>query len=157
MAWCWDLFYGYWWVGKIYGWSFLFPFSLLVCRSLANDGEIEILNDFLYYAGLFLESSPATKNEPLKPSKDPSTKHKNNHKPQTSHSTSSKPAKVRKIEPARKSRAFNQLMYDVVFVMSGYQNPQRGRLRDHLVAMGAKYRSDWGPGCTHLMWVMNAR
>lgn len=51
----------------------------------------------------------------------------------------------------RKSKPFTSLMDDVVFVMSGYQNPERSNLRDKLVEMGAQYRSDWNPGCTHLM------
>lgn len=51
----------------------------------------------------------------------------------------------------RKSKPFTSLMDNVVFVMSGYQNPERSTLRDKLVEMGAQYRSDWNPGCTHLM------
>ena len=51
----------------------------------------------------------------------------------------------------RKSKPFNALMDDVVFVMSGYQNPERSTLRDKLTEMGGEYRSDWNPGCTHLM------
>lgn len=54
-------------------------------------------------------------------------------------------------ETTRKSKPFTSLMDDVVFVMSGYQNPERSNLRDKLVEMGAQYKSDWNPGCTHLM------
>ena len=39
----------------------------------------------------------------------------------------------------------------VVFVMSGFVNPERGNLRDKALQMGAQYRQDWGKGCTHLM------
>ncbi|ROT66339.1 putative DNA repair protein XRCC1 isoform X1 [Penaeus vannamei] len=42
-------------------------------------------------------------------------------------------------------------MKDVVFVMSGYQNPQRSNLRDMMLDMGAKYKQDWEPSCTHLI------
>ncbi|KAG0723167.1 DNA repair protein XRCC1 [Chionoecetes opilio] len=42
-------------------------------------------------------------------------------------------------------------MDNVVFVMSGYQNPERSTLRDKLTEMGAQYKSDWSPGCTHLI------
>lgn len=52
----------------------------------------------------------------------------------------------------RKYRAFAFLMTDVVYVMSGYQNPRRGQLRDKMTAMGAKYKPDWDKKtCTHLM------
>lgn len=51
----------------------------------------------------------------------------------------------------KKSRPFANLMEDVVFVLSGYQNPERSQLRDAMLDMGATYKSDWGPTCTHLM------
>lgn len=55
--------------------------------------------------------------------------------------------------PATKSTAkeFSRLMEDVVFVLSGFQNPFRAELRDKAMEMGAKYRPDWGRGCTHLI------
>jgi len=43
-------------------------------------------------------------------------------------------------------------MAKVVFVMSGFQNPLRGKLRDKALEMGAQYKPDWGRGCTHLMY-----
>lgn len=46
---------------------------------------------------------------------------------------------------------FNRIMEGVVFVLSGFQNPFRGELRDKALAMGAKYRPDWTPDSTHLM------
>ncbi|KAM3872653.1 DNA repair protein XRCC1 [Diretmus argenteus] len=46
---------------------------------------------------------------------------------------------------------FNRLMEGVVFVLSGFQNPFRGDLRDKALAMGAKYRPDWTPDATHLI------
>ncbi|XP_069974361.1 DNA repair protein XRCC1-like isoform X2 [Penaeus vannamei] len=51
----------------------------------------------------------------------------------------------------RKTEPFASLMKDVVFVMSGYQNPQRSNLRDMMLDMGAKYKQDWEPSCTHLI------
>ncbi|XP_045109722.1 DNA repair protein XRCC1-like isoform X1 [Portunus trituberculatus] len=51
----------------------------------------------------------------------------------------------------KKSKPFTSLMDNVVFVMSGYENPERSILRDKLTEMGAQYRSDWKPGCTHLI------
>ncbi|XP_072166365.1 DNA repair protein XRCC1-like [Diadema setosum] len=47
--------------------------------------------------------------------------------------------------------AFSSLMKGVVFVLSGFQNPLRGELRQKASDMGAQYRGDWGPGCTHLI------
>ncbi|XP_029928636.1 DNA repair protein XRCC1 isoform X2 [Myripristis murdjan] len=46
---------------------------------------------------------------------------------------------------------FNRIMEGVVFVLSGFQNPFRGELRDKALAMGAKYRPDWTPDSTHLI------
>ncbi|XP_034030032.1 DNA repair protein XRCC1 isoform X2 [Thalassophryne amazonica] len=46
---------------------------------------------------------------------------------------------------------FNRLMEGVVFVLSGFQNPFRGDLREKALDMGAKYRPDWTPDCTHLI------
>jgi len=43
------------------------------------------------------------------------------------------------------------LQKDVVFVLSGFVNPERGNLRDKALQMGAQYKQDWGRGCTHLM------
>ena len=43
------------------------------------------------------------------------------------------------------------VMRGVVFVLSGFQNPERGQLRDKAVSMGASYRKDWTRDCTHLV------
>ncbi len=53
--------------------------------------------------------------------------------------------------PTKESVPFKKLMEGVTFVLSGFQNPFRGELRDKALEMGAKYKPDWGPGCTHLM------
>ncbi|CAB1333499.1 unnamed protein product [Coregonus sp. 'balchen'] len=52
--------------------------------------------------------------------------------------------------------SLNKIMEGVVFVLSGFQNPFRGDLRDKALAMGAKYRSDWTPDATHLIQVKSA-
>jgi len=52
-----------------------------------------------------------------------------------------------------KNVVFDKLMKKVVFVMSGYQNPERGRIRDKALEMGATYKADWTKECTHLMYV----
>lgn len=52
----------------------------------------------------------------------------------------------------RKRKPFEKILEDVVFVLSGYQNPERATYRSHAVAMGAHYRPDWKDGeCTHLV------
>ncbi|XP_052270427.1 DNA repair protein XRCC1-like isoform X1 [Dreissena polymorpha] len=63
------------------------------------------------------------------------------------------PLKKTKSEPPKDSpvKEFSRLMEKVTFVLSGYQNPQRGEIRDQALAMGAKYSGDWGKGCTHLI------
>ncbi len=42
-------------------------------------------------------------------------------------------------------------MKKVVFSLSGYQNPERGKIRDKALEMGATYKPDWGRSCTYLM------
>ena len=61
-------------------------------------------------------------------------------------------------KPKQKSKSkteqqvpFNRLMEGVVFVLSGFQNPFRGELREKALELGAKYRPDWTPDSTHLM------
>lgn len=62
----------------------------------------------------------------------------------------SKPAKKPKIKQV-KYAPFNQLLRGVVLVISGIQNPDRADLRSKAIALGAKYKADWGAGCTHLI------
>ncbi|KAL5017335.1 hypothetical protein ScPMuIL_006924 [Solemya velum] len=63
------------------------------------------------------------------------------------------PLKRTKTEPPKPSPAkiFSKLMEKVTFVLSGFQNPYRGELRDKAMEMGATYKPDWGKGCTHLI------
>lgn len=39
----------------------------------------------------------------------------------------------------------------VVFVLSGFVNPERGTLRSQALDMGAEYRPDWTSDCTLLV------
>nr|KAG5708735.1 hypothetical protein BaRGS_034952 [Batillaria attramentaria] len=63
------------------------------------------------------------------------------------------PLKKTRTEPPKPSPAkeFTRLMEKVVFVLSGFQNPYRGELREKALEMGAQYKPDWGKGCTHLV------
>ncbi|MFT7800502.1 D(2) dopamine receptor A-like [Arapaima gigas] len=66
-----------------------------------------------------------------------------------------KESKVKpELKPKAKSTEFvpmDQILEGVVVVLSGFQNPFRGELRDKALAMGAKYRPDWTPDATHLI------
>ncbi|XP_045537004.1 LOW QUALITY PROTEIN: DNA repair protein XRCC1 [Papilio machaon] len=44
-----------------------------------------------------------------------------------------------------------EVLRGVVFALSGFVNPQRAALRDLALALGARYRPDWTPDCTHLV------
>ncbi|XP_037642102.1 DNA repair protein XRCC1 [Sebastes umbrosus] len=46
---------------------------------------------------------------------------------------------------------FKRMMEGVVFVLSGFQNPFRGELREKAMDMGAKYQTDWTATSTHLI------
>ena len=43
------------------------------------------------------------------------------------------------------------ILKGVIFALSGFQNPERGDLRDLALKIGAKYKPDWDKDCTHLM------
>uniref|UniRef100_A0A672FNS2 DNA repair protein XRCC1 n=1 Tax=Salarias fasciatus TaxID=181472 RepID=A0A672FNS2_SALFA len=53
--------------------------------------------------------------------------------------------------PSEQQVPLNRIMEGVVFVLSGFQNPFRGELREKALDMGAKYRPDWTPDATHLI------
>ncbi|MCE3215384.1 hypothetical protein HAX54_002175 [Datura stramonium] len=46
---------------------------------------------------------------------------------------------------------FSKLMEGVVFVLSGFVNPERGTLRSQALEMGAKYQPDWNSDSTLLI------
>lgn len=46
---------------------------------------------------------------------------------------------------------YDKIMKGIVFVMSGFENPRRSRIRDMALSMGAKYQAKWNRFCTHLM------
>ncbi|TKY48131.1 DNA-repair protein XRCC1 [Spatholobus suberectus] len=49
------------------------------------------------------------------------------------------------------SKSFNKLLEGVVFVLSGFVNPERGMLRSRAMEMGAEYQPDWNSNCTLLV------
>ncbi|XP_020582385.1 DNA-repair protein XRCC1 isoform X2 [Phalaenopsis equestris] len=46
---------------------------------------------------------------------------------------------------------FSKLLEGVVFVLSGFVNPERSTLRAQAAEMGAEYQPDWTSGCTLLI------
>ncbi|OUZ99685.1 BRCT domain [Macleaya cordata] len=66
-----------------------------------------------------------------------------------SSSTRSKEAKGR--EKTTNLSSFSKLMEGVVFVLSGFVNPERSTLRSHALEMGAEYQPDWNSDCTLLI------
>ncbi|KAF3780357.1 DNA-repair protein [Nymphaea thermarum] len=46
---------------------------------------------------------------------------------------------------------FSKFLKGVVFVLSGFVNPERSRLRSQALEMGAEYRPDWDSTCTLLV------
>ena len=50
-----------------------------------------------------------------------------------------------------KTVPLKEVLGRVIFVLSGFQNPQRGQLRDKALQMGARYEGEWNKKCTHLM------
>jgi len=53
--------------------------------------------------------------------------------------------------PLPATKPFSELLNNVVFVMSGYENPYRSNIRSKALEMGAKYKHNWDLSCTHLM------
>ncbi|ESR40334.1 DNA-repair protein XRCC1 [Citrus sinensis] len=46
---------------------------------------------------------------------------------------------------------FSKLLEGVVFVLSGFVNPERSTLRSRAIEMGANYQADWNSNCTLLV------
>ncbi|XP_041650137.1 DNA repair protein XRCC1 [Cheilinus undulatus] len=62
-----------------------------------------------------------------------------------------KPKQTKAKSKSTQQVPFQRIMEGVVFVLSGFQNPFRGELREKALDMGAKYRPDWTPDSTHLI------
>ncbi|XP_014671099.1 PREDICTED: DNA repair protein XRCC1-like isoform X2 [Priapulus caudatus] len=105
-----------------------------------------------------LQQTPPTKDNSAGKASDLPRKDniKREHK-NSNHAKEQKPAaSTSAIPQTRKCREeekvdFYSIMRGVVFALSGYQNPVRGQIREMAVEMGAKYRPDWMPECTHLI------
>ncbi|WOG99226.1 hypothetical protein DCAR_0518574 [Daucus carota subsp. sativus] len=51
----------------------------------------------------------------------------------------------------KEDNEFSKLLEGVVFVLSGFINPERGVLRSRAMEMGAEYQGDWNSNCTLLV------
>lgn len=96
-----------------------------------------------------IKSSPSTSkfSSFIRDDKTPTSSSKDSKRKEESLSLSQKKPSNKEI----KYKPFNQLMEGVTFVISGYQNPERGILRQKALDMGAKYKADWDDTATHLM------
>ena len=66
--------------------------------------------------------------------------------------TSPKVTSISETTPRSKDKKdFSSLLEDVVFVMSGFQNPLRSDIREIGLSMGGQYRPDWTSDSTHLI------
>lgn len=94
--------------------------------------------------------SPTSTPKPSTP-KAPATPN-SAEKKQGSQTKSEQKLKVPKTKAKTEPQVpFKKIMEGVVFVLSGFQNPFRGDLREKALEMGAKYRPDWTPDSTHLI------
>ncbi|XP_024123935.1 DNA repair protein XRCC1 isoform X2 [Oryzias melastigma] len=102
------------------------------------------------------ESKTATPK--AKPSPAPTPSQSTTKASSTQRSTEKKKESKPELKPKQKTKPqseqqvpFNKIMEGVVFVLSGFQNPFRGELREKALEMGAKYKPDWTPDSTHLI------
>lgn len=104
-----------------------------------------------------LSKSSSKSNRPS--SSSASSKHHSPHKSSRRDKENDKKSPRKEKESERKPKLpknvtykpFRKLLQGVVFVFSGYVNPERGILRQKAIDMGAKYEPDWDSSCTHLM------
>ena len=54
-------------------------------------------------------------------------------------------------KPATEDKAKPGVFSGMTFVISGIQNPERGKLRDAVLEHGGQYSGDWKASCTHLI------
>lgn len=78
------------------------------------------------------------------------TKRKESLSSSTNPDSSRKKIKLIK-NPLPATKHFSELLSDVIFTMSGYENPHRSNLRSKALEMGATYKVNLDPSCTHLL------
>uniref|UniRef100_A0A8C2ZXU9 DNA repair protein XRCC1 n=1 Tax=Cyclopterus lumpus TaxID=8103 RepID=A0A8C2ZXU9_CYCLU len=99
-----------------------------------------------------LEGKAATPKHKPSPASTPSPASPAQKSADKKRESQSKPEPKPKQQKASGTQVpFKRMMEGVVFVLSGFQNPFRGELREKALDMGAKYRPDWTPDATHLI------
>lgn len=98
-----------------------------------NDKWDDVLNPAKKTNNIIVDNNNnnSQQQQPLKPSNFGDSQQQQNQKPATKFSE--KP------------------LANVTFVLSGFQNPMRGNIRDKAVKLGAKYSNEWDDSCTHLI------
>ncbi|XP_058716012.1 DNA repair protein XRCC1 [Poecile atricapillus] len=80
-------------------------------------------------------------------------------RPRSARVTSHRPPPKRRPPPPKPSppvsgplpNSGGPVLGGVVLALSGFQNPLRAQLRSAAAGLGARYRPDWSPDCTHLV------
>ncbi|EOA35330.1 hypothetical protein CARUB_v10020512mg [Capsella rubella] len=97
--------------------------------------------------------SPAGKSHSKKPKDDEHDQDDKHIKEHTSRNASSNSSEHGRMspEPSSNTTEFSKLMDGVIFVLSGFVNPERSTLRSQALAMGATYQPDWNSDSTLLI------
>ena len=72
-------------------------------------------------------------------------------KPSSSDKSKTPVSKSKISTPGTPKRDVSEVLSEVVFVLSGFQNPLRSDIREIGLSMGAQYRPDWCSEATHLI------
>lgn len=99
-------------------------------------------------------TSSSSNRDKFTPSLSSSSSKKSSPKDSARHEKETKDTKTKPAQSSTKTvtyKPFHKLLEGVVLAFSGYQNPERGTLRQKALDMGAKYKPDWDSRCTHLM------
>ncbi|KAG7590826.1 BRCT domain [Arabidopsis suecica] len=98
-----------------------------------------------------LPSWMSSRDPQTSPGKSHSKKPKDEGQCQERNSRNSPSNNSEHAEPSSSTTEFSKLMEGVVFVLSGFVNPERSTLRSQALTMGATYQPDWNSDSTLLI------
>ncbi|CAD5317744.1 BRCT domain [Arabidopsis thaliana x Arabidopsis arenosa] len=98
-----------------------------------------------------LPSWMSSRDPEITPSKSHCKKPKDEGPTEEHNSRNAPSNKSEHAEPSSNTTEFSKLMEGVVFVLSGFVNPERSTLRSQALTMGATYQPDWNAGSTLLI------
>ena len=75
----------------------------------------------------------------------------NNNAAIVQHQNQNQNVKQEEKEASHQKQFSDKPLTNVIFGLSGYQNPSRSQIRDKAVKLGAKYSDTWTKNCTHLI------